>query len=91
MGRWPLWWGAPALAFVLTFMVVARGSDVAIPDDDAHRRAPWVLLVTGAIGAGTPLLRPKDETAVVCARWYRTTTKMRRRCLKISGAKWTMC
>lgn len=38
MGRWPLSWGAPTLAFAVTFLIVtACGSDVAITDDDAHR------------------------------------------------------
>lgn len=60
--------GASALAFALTFMVVAaRSSNVAILDDSAHRWAPWVLLVTGAVGAGAPLLWPKDGNAGVCA------------------------
>ena len=69
LGAWPLWWGAPALAFALTFVIVeARGGGVAILDDDAHQWAPWVLLVTGLVGAGAPLLWKKDATAGVVGR-----------------------
>ena len=69
MGRWPLWWGAPALAFALPFLIVAaRGVDAAILDDDAHRWAPWVLLVTGAVGMAAPFFWKKDSPAGVLGR-----------------------
>ena len=69
MGRWPLWWGAPALAFALPFLIVAaRGADAALLDDDAHRWAPWVLLVTGAVGMGAPFFWKKDAPAGVLGR-----------------------
>ncbi|MYD93246.1 MAG: hypothetical protein F4Y02_06050 [Chloroflexi bacterium] len=63
MARWPLWWGAPALAFALPFVILAvRGGGGAILDDDAHHWAPWVLLAAGAAGAGAPFLWKPDHT-----------------------------